>query len=654
MSVNGKRKERSASWEEGRAAPSKTNRASDGSERSVEESCTAQARSDETIEPFATSNSPKTLRKPEPRKNTSCYHHAPNEVREPIKYEESESSNEIQLTMRGSPELRDDASGGVLLGSSDYGDIPSEWDQSDPTSIHTINPEPELCEEQKDLVKLILDGHNVFYTGPAGCGKSAVLRAAVRELRARQRRVQIIAPTRRAAFEAGGVTLHNFAGWTPASMAKPMWQLKKESHRKKNWKRFKHIDVLIIDEISMVENHLFERLNRVMKDSRKNYDDCAKLPEPFGGIQLIVTGDFCQLPPVQPFKHCMECGSEFFKISFVNYECKNEECKDEGIAFHDTEKWAFRGDAWEECAFEHVNLSKVHRQEDEWFKEFLKRCRLGRGPTEEDKRILLNSKKKEEPDGGCGDASDALPVKLLPLRDGVNAENEEQLALIDKECLQFNCFDNFDWNPKHLGLKDLFQRPGTYENTLQALDNYPFSDRLEMKEGMPVILLINLNFSAGLVNGTQGILVGFEDHDPTKLLELRGAHADSMERLVGEFVEHAHYKKWPIVRFPDNGNQQRTIYPHCMMQEFEDIDENDNHSCSLLSRTQIPLVAGWAVTIHKCQGMTLERAEVHLTRVWEQAQIYVALSRVRRPRGLVIASWPHKAKGPSAQVMDFL
>lgn len=137
--------------------------------------------------------------------------------------------------------------------------------------------------------------------------KSTVLKAIVRELRARNQTVDIIAYTGRAALEAGGVTLHSYAGWTPASMAKPMRRLKREAHGKKNWWRFNLTHVLIIDEVSMVENHLFERLNRVMKDARGN-------ERPFGGVQIIVTGDFCQLPPVKPFQYCMECGAELLNV----------------------------------------------------------------------------------------------------------------------------------------------------------------------------------------------------------------------------------------------------------------------------------------------------------------------------------------------------
>lgn len=514
--------------------------------------------------------------------------------------------------------------------------------------------EPVLCEEQMALVKLILDGHNVFYTGPAGCGKSAVLKSFVRQLKARNRRVRIIAYTGRAALEAGGVTLHNYAGWTPASMAKPIKLLEKESHGKKNWDRFNSTDVLVIDEISMVENNLFERLNRIMKESRMNN-------EPFGGVQVIVTGDFCQLPPVKPFRRCMECGKEIKEI----VRGRKYRCPHCCTLFYDSDKWAFRSVAWQQCGFEHINLKQVHRQKDMRFIRLLEKCRFGRALSEEDKQYLqkhedldlsrMKQVKEERLDGEICSAESALAaIKLFPRRDEVTSENETQLALIDNECLEFNCIDKFKWNPKHEALERLRER-GTHERTLKALDEHAFDAKLELKKGMPVILLVNLDLKAGLINGSQGYLVGFEDHDTKKFPDLRGAHACRRERMVKRFVKHAYYHRWPIVRFPGAGGRQLTIYPYCMMDQLGDVDERDPKDYySLLSRTQIPLLAAWAITIHKSQGMTLDRAEVNLSRAFDHPLCYVALSRVREPGGLTVTNWGDLKQGADSQVIEFL
>jgi hypothetical protein len=147
---------------------------------------------------------------------------------------------------------------------------------------------PTLVPEQQQVVDLILEGHNVFYTGSAGCGKSTVLKAFVSQLRRKGRNVQILAPTNLAALNVGGQTTWSFAGWTPDSMKKPLDKLMNNAFGNKTHERFTKVDVVIIDEISMIENLQFERLNAVMKHARdaKNTGKGA-----FGGAQIVVTGD---------------------------------------------------------------------------------------------------------------------------------------------------------------------------------------------------------------------------------------------------------------------------------------------------------------------------------------------------------------------------
>ncbi|KAI4949652.1 hypothetical protein J4E86_007603 [Alternaria arbusti] len=140
-------------------------------------------------------------------------------------------------------------------------------------STHTeparpINPpaqaEPPLSKEQQRVVDLIVDGHNVFYTGSAGCGKSTILRAFVKELKSLGK-VRICAPTNLAALNVGGFTLWSYAGWIVPDVNKDLDTLRRDAHRKQVWNRMNKTDVLVIDEISMVENNFFTRLNEVMK-----------------------------------------------------------------------------------------------------------------------------------------------------------------------------------------------------------------------------------------------------------------------------------------------------------------------------------------------------------------------------------------------------
>jgi ATP-dependent DNA helicase PIF1 len=156
-----------------------------------------------------------------------------------------------------------------------------------PLSEGPVDDGPHLVPEQQHVVDLILQGHNVFYTGSAGCGKSTILKAFVKRLQQQGKRVKIVAPTNLAALNIGGQTTWSFAGWTPDSMKTRIDKLMEKSRGEKSWKKFDETDVLVIDEISMIENLMFERLNMILKASRgEKYGGGA-----FGGVQLVVTGD---------------------------------------------------------------------------------------------------------------------------------------------------------------------------------------------------------------------------------------------------------------------------------------------------------------------------------------------------------------------------
>ena len=216
-------------------------------------------------------------------------------------------------------------------------------------SANNYVPEPEirLSEEQEEVVDLIVNhGKNVFYTGSAGCGKSTILKAFVPLLKKQGKRVRIVAPTNLAALNVGGQTTWNFAGWTPDHMKKPLDKLKQLAHGKEIWKKFDTTDVLVIDEISMIENLQFQRLSEIMRASR-----AGRASGPFGGVQVIVTGDFCQLAPVKPFMHCMGCGWELKDETIdgeLHHACENRACRYE--SWPDTDKWAFRSKAWQVCS----------------------------------------------------------------------------------------------------------------------------------------------------------------------------------------------------------------------------------------------------------------------------------------------------------------
>ncbi len=155
-----------------------------------------------------------------------------------------------------------------------------------------------LSNEQKSVLDLVVDKNkSVFFTGSAGTGKSVLLREIIQVLRSRYNRetdrVAVTASTGLAACNVGGVTLHSFAGIGLGKEAVPelVRKIKKNPKARHRWMRTK---ILVVDEISMVDGDLFDKLESIARAMRNN-------GRPFGGIQLVITGDFFQLPPVPDY-----------------------------------------------------------------------------------------------------------------------------------------------------------------------------------------------------------------------------------------------------------------------------------------------------------------------------------------------------------------
>lgn len=506
--------------------------------------------------------------------------------------------------------------------------------------------DPTLCREQSKLVELVLSGANVFYTGGAGTGKSTVLRAIVRELRKRHRRVQVVTPTGISALNVSGSTYFTYAGWNPGVVKKTIEEIRHMAMSKERRQRIKDTDVLIIDEISMLESNQFRRLDQACRAAHQN-------DVPFGGIQVVVTGDFYQLPPVKAFQTCFECGVEL-KAKLFCEGCEpppgrqtdtrqpsnprpRESCLGCGLGFQKQlkcphckeefctdDQWPFRSEVWDECNFHCVSLAEVHRQSDPAFIGILNSLRIG-DKLDKHQLALL--------DGREGDVGEA--VELSPVRREVEQKNHEGFQAIHGAVRAYKCQDYVHIQPHHPHLANKEEQDG--EGNKVGCREHRFPPLLETKFGMPVILLANIDAGAGLVNGSQGRIVGYSPHKP--LMKQR-------ERRLRESGEFSHLEEheivsWtqqqaaefplPIVRF-ENGVQV-PVYPVC-----QDTELGDPPPFSVVARTQIPLLPAWAITIHKSQGMTLEKAVVNLEHIFEPQMAYVALSRVRGLRGLKVVS----------------
>lgn len=212
-----------------------------------------------------------------------------------------------------------------------HGQASAEEIQQAVTSHAVKQSAISLSNEQEQVKKLVCeDRKSVFFTGPAGTGKSVLMRAIIQQLKKKYakepERLAVTASTGLAACNIGGMTLHSFAGIGLGKEDVPTLcrKIRRNPKAKSRWLRTK---VLVVDEISMVDGDLFDKLSQVAKTMRNN-------GRPFGGIQLVITGDFFQLPPVP------------------DREAKN------------AIKFAFEAATWNTSIDHTIGLTEVFRQKD--------------------------------------------------------------------------------------------------------------------------------------------------------------------------------------------------------------------------------------------------------------------------------------------------
>lgn len=411
----------------------------------------------------------------------------------------------------------------------------------------------KFSKQQMEVLKAVASGKSVFITGSAGTGKSYVLGFIVRFLRAHWGAdcVYVTASTGLAACAVGGTTLHSFAGiGLGTDDAETM--AAKAFGRQECRDRWRHARVLIIDEISMIDGDLFDKLDYVARAVRKgaNNNDGRC----FGGIQLIVTGDFFQLPPVKPANP-----QKYF---------------------------AFQADCWDKCFDLQIELKHAFRQSDERLIGMLNEIRTGyyTAQTLENLKSCVRVLADDE----LGIA----PTRLYPLKVDVREENMKELRALGDQVFKFTAQDS--------AASSLYR---------VMLDSMRAEKELELCVGAQVMLVKNLDTEVGFVNGAKGVVVGFHSL-PLKEGDVKEEEA----RLISPTL------KWPVVRFACN-RVERIIGPEKQTLECGGME--------VAKRIQVPLILAWALSVHKCQGMTLEKVETDLSKAFDYGMVYVALSRVK-------------------------
>lgn len=406
------------------------------------------------------------------------------------------------------------------------------------------NPKPEFAfEDNEDLKKIddfIRNGDNVFVTGFAGTGKSYILNKLKEKYK---KKLTITSTTGIAAVNVKGQTLHSWAGVglcrNPINVT-----VDKIRQRPTQFRQIVGCKILAIDEISMLNVETFQYVNEVLKQVREN-------DKPFGGIQVLFIGDFFQLPPV-------EQGESFER------------------------RYCFETELWDELELKNVVLKRNFRQNEEDFIKALSDMRINR-LTEEDIDLLETR---------CVDEDDGEILHIFSTNEEANRYNSVKFNAIDEPIVKFVAKDGV-YRGKSLVYEGFMPRE---KMILDIFNKNCRADReIFLKKDCRVMLLVNMDFDRGLINGSCGVIQGFND-----------------ETINITF---------------DNG-----VNANIPMHEFE-YYYNDK---VVALRLQYPLKLAYGITIHKSQGMTLDKLVVDCKRVFECGQVYVAMSRVKTLGGLYL------------------
>jgi ATP-dependent DNA helicase PIF1 len=392
-----------------------------------------------------------------------------------------------------------------------------------------------FTREQREVIKAIASGKSVFFTGAAGCGKSVLLRRIIGLLP--RATTAVTASTGVAACNVGGTTVMAFAGvGNPEGSVEEMVRAVSRNHETvTRWRRTK---VLIIDEVSMLDGDTFDRLEAVARRVRGG-------SEPFGGVQLVMTGDFLQLPPVS----------------------KSTTRK----------PYAFEARSWKAVVQREMELTRVFRQGDHEFAEVLNQLRWG--IVSERASEMLRSRWGARVSFSHG----VQATHLLSHRADVDRLNARELdALPLPECVHEADDSSSGELPPVGALESMFLAPKS----------------LRLRVGAQVMLIKNIDVHAGLVNGARGVIT----------------------ELVGSL-------QYPRVQFLSGKD--------LVLGRETFVTKQGNGGT--VTRKQFPLRLAFAISVHKSQGMTLDAVELSLSRVFENGQSYVALSRVRSLEGLCLS-----------------
>lgn len=399
-----------------------------------------------------------------------------------------------------------------------------------------------------DVARFIVEKTDIslFLTGKAGTGKTTFLREVVRYTK---KKCIVLAPTGIAAVNAGAMTIHSFFQFGLGPFVQGVIEPKSDFRiNKSKLELIRHLQLLIIDEVSMVRADLMDHIDVELRRIRRN-------SKPFGGVQLLMIGDLQQLPPIAH-------GGE-----------------DELLRQYYKTLYFFSSSALKSMKYSCIELKNVYRQTDRHFIDILNHARdctlTSQDISDLNARYIPGFSPKPE-DGY---------IRLMTHNRQVDYVNETELEKLDSKPYTF-----------------VAAVTGTFPE-----ESYPTADSLTLKKGAQVMFIKN-DPERRFINGTLGEVKSIDKNSIAVRLSESGTVID---------VEPM---EWQNIRY-----------------QFD--EESKEISSKQIGRfKQYPLKAAWAITVHKSQGLTFDKAIIDVHAAFSPGQAYVALSRCRTLDGLVLSS----------------